>query len=119
MPLRQVGWSQSCGLAQLQSETSDVVHVDPIHAESLERVETRGVDCRSSGGDVKFAVDHRLEALHGEGGDGGEGGEGGEARGGAHLHAPSRGSGNFEGFDSSALPPFEATFLEVLFRWLG
>ena len=67
MPLRQVGWSQSCGLAQLQSETSDVVHVEPIHAESLERVGTRGVDCRSSGGDVKFAVDHRLEALHGEG----------------------------------------------------
>ena len=70
MPLWQVGWSQSCGLAQLQSETSDVVHVEPIHAESLERVGTRGVDCRSSGGDVKFAVDDRLEALHGEGGEG-------------------------------------------------
>ena len=38
------------------------------------------MDCRSSGGDVKFAVDHRLEALHGEGGDEGEGGEGGEGR---------------------------------------
>ena len=73
-------WSQSGGLAQLQSETSDVVHDDPIHAESLERVGTRGVDCRSSGGDVKFAVDHRLEALHGEGEGAREGRKGREGR---------------------------------------
>ena len=78
--LRQVGWSQSGGLAQLQSETSDVVHVDPIHAESLERFGTRGVDCCSSGGDVKFAVDHRLEALHGEGEGAREGRKGREGR---------------------------------------
>ena len=44
MPLWQAIWSQSGGLAQLQSETNDVIHGDPIHAESLERVGTCGVD---------------------------------------------------------------------------
>ena len=120
MPLWQVGWSQSGGLAQLQSETSDVIHDDPIHAESLERVGTCGVDCRSFGGDVMFPIcgGSPVGSLAWRGSEGrGRGGRGGEGR--AHLHAPSRGSLNFEGFNSSALPSFEATFLEVLFRWHG